>query len=284
MEIPQHLFVGTVDGEPHCASDDAVYDIWPKFQVMVLLQGTQHFVIDGQPFRIEAGAEEDGGVVFLLNVARAARLRFVNDTDMPLRKIMISAPHPWMDWLMRTRGDSGSALDDFRAAHLARLSLPVTGHIRQLAEQILRPPPAMEGEVRALYRNSRALDIMCLACVALGEQSEAERARPRLAGMRRSERVRDFLMANLDKALTIEDIAAEVGASVSSVQRQFKEHYRMTVFEFIRRERLALASAALEQDGISIAQAAYAAGYAGPSNFTTAFKKVYGVPPKLKRR
>lgn len=284
MGTPQHLFVGTVDGEPHCTPDETVYEIWPKFMVMVLLQGTQHFVIDGKSFHVDAGDGQDGGQLFLLNVARSAHLRFVNDNDVPLRKVMISAPHPWMDWLMRARVGDSSALNDFLAVHLSGLSLPVTGHIRQLAEQIMRPPPAMEGEVQALYRNSRALDIMCLACVALGAQTEAERARPRLASLRRSERVRDFLMENLDKSLTIEDIAANVGASVSSVQRQFKAHYQMTVFEFIRRERLALASAALEQDGISIAQAAYAAGYAGPSNFTTAFKKVYGVPPKLKRR
>lgn len=56
------------------------------------------------------------------------------------------------------------------------------------------------------------------------------------------------------------------------------------MFEFIRSERLALACAALEGEGISIAQAAYAAGDADPSNFTTAFKRVYGEPPKRKRR
>lgn len=282
MEIPQHLFVGTVDGEPNCAPDETVYEIWPKFVVMVLLQGRQHFVIDERDFRIDAQAE--GGVVFMLNVARAARLRFVNDSEIPLRKVMISAPHPWMEWLMRTRGDGGSTLHDFVGRHLAGLSLPASGQILQLAEQILQPPPAMEGEVRALYRNSRALDIMCRACVAMAEQDGDARARPQIASRRRSERVRAFIMGNLDRPLTIEEIASAAGASVSSVQRQFKDHFGMTVFEFIRAERLALACAALEGEGVSIAQAAYAAGYSEPSNFTSAFKKAYGVPPKFKRR
>lgn len=252
---------------------------------MVLLQGCQHFVVDNRPFHIDAGeGAPDGGALFVLNVAQFSRLRFVNESTIPLRKVMISAPHPWMDWLMRTRGSDSSALRDFLAVHLEHLSLPMSGHVRQLAEQILDPPPAMTGEVRALCRNSRALDIMCLACVAMAERGEDERARPQLASRRRSERVRDYLMLNLDKALTIEEIASAMGASVSSVQRHFKEHFQMTVFEFIRRERLALACAALERDGVSIAEAAYAAGYADPSNFTTAFKRVYGVPPKLKRR
>lgn len=285
MDIPQHLFVGTVDGEPSCATDTTIYEIWPKFVVMVLLQGAQHFVIDDTPFRIDAGCGDDARpVVFLLNVARFARLRFENDSNIPLRKIMISAPHPWMDWLMRTRGNGSSALHDFLSTHLAQMSFPVSLHVRQLAEQILQPPPSMEGEVRALYRNSRALDIMCLACVAMSERSEEERPRPQLVSRRRSERVRDYVLENLDKSLTIEEIAGEVGASVSSVQRHFKEHFQMTVFEFIRRERLAQACASLEREGVTIAQAAYSAGYADPSNFTVAFKKVYGVPPKFKRR
>lgn len=282
--IPQHLFVGTVDGEPNCAPDSDVYEIWPKFIVMVLLRGAQHFVIDDRDFRIDAGSGEDmRPLVFMLNVARFSRLHFVNDSNVPLRKIMISAPHPWMEWLMRTQGAQSSVLRPFLARHLSQFSFPASGQVRQLAEQIMAPPPSLEGELRSLHRNSRALDIMCLACLALAGDEE-ERRRPLLASRRQSERVRDFVLKHLDRSLTIEEIAFAVGASVSSVQRHFKEHFQMTVFEFIRKERLERACLALERDGITIAQAAYAAGYTDPSNFSVAFKKVYGVPPKYKRR
>lgn len=133
MEIPQHLFVGTIDGEPSCAPDQTVYDIWPKFVVMVLLEGMQHFVIDDRHFRVDAGAAEDGGVLFTLNVAQSARLRFINESAMPLRKVMISAPHPWMEWLMRARGAGQSALRDFLARHLA-------GQMRHLDGRRRRAP------------------------------------------------------------------------------------------------------------------------------------------------
>ncbi|MFG1480010.1 AraC family transcriptional regulator [Xanthobacter sp. V4C-4] len=282
-EIPQHLFVGTMEGVPACACAESVYDIWPKFVVMVLLQGAQHFVIDDSAFRIDAGAGETARpLVFMLNVARFARLRFVNDSRIPLRKVMISAPHPWMEWLMRTQGPQASALRPFLAEHLASFTFAASGHVRQLAEQILSPPPSLAGELRTLHCNSRALDIMCVAGLALAEAEEERR--PVLASRRQSERVRDYVVEHLDRALTIEEIARAVGASVSSVQRHFKEHFRMTVFDFIRRARLAQACEALERDGVTIAQAAYAAGYNDPSNFAVAFKKVYGVPPRCKRR
>lgn len=282
--IPQELFVGIMDGAPTCTPDSNVYDIWPKFLVMVLLQGAQHFVVDDVPFRIDAGyGENNTPLVFMLNIGRYSKLRFVNDSDAILRKVMISAPLPWVERLKRSQSVGLPTLKQFFSEHLARFRFTPSRQLLQLAEQLMKPPPTMEGEMRTLYYNSRALDIMCLACAALVEHDE-EKRRPALMSRRQSERVRDHILESLDKELTIEGIAREVGASVSCVQRHFKEHFGLTVFEFIRNQRLAVARDALEREGVTIAQAAYAAGYAGPSNFTTAFKKAYGVAPKYHRR
>ena len=74
-EIPQHLFVGAMDGPASCTPDDNLYDVWPKFLVMVLLQGQQHFVMDGEHFRIDAGDEENPEpVVFMLNILGLLRI------------------------------------------------------------------------------------------------------------------------------------------------------------------------------------------------------------------
>ena len=74
-----------------------------------------------------------------------------------------------------------------------------------------------------------------------------------------------------------------VGTSVSVARRCLKELYGMTVFDFVRR-RLDGARDALDNRVVSIACAAFIAGYSAPSSFATAFKKAYGVPPKLRRR
>lgn len=282
--IPQDLFVGTIDGVTTCADDDCAYEIWPKFIVMILLQGAQHFIVDDVSFRIDAGAGESSNpVMFLLNIARFAKLRFVNDSSTTLRKVQISAPRPWIEKLRRTQDSGVPSLSGFFSRHLASHHCSPSRQIQILAEQLMAPPQTMKGEVLTLYRNSRALEIMCAACEALMAEDDAS-PRPALMTRRQSERVRDFILDNLDSELTIEGIAREVGASVSSVQRHFKEHFGLTVFEFIRGKRLALARDALQREGVTIAQAAYAAGYAGPSHFTTAFKRAYGVAPKYVRR
>ena len=282
-EIPQHLFVGAMDGPASCTPDDNLYDVWPKFLVMVLLQGQQHFVMDGEHFRIDAGNEENPEpVVFMLNIAQGCKLQFVNESATPLRKVMISAPLPWIERLIRSQPTSMPKLRAFFSRHLATFTFTPNRHLSQTAEHILKPPGAMAGELLTLYRNSHAFDILCQACSVLVEEDGVAH-QPTALSRRQSEKVRDYILAHVCEDLTLDRIAREVGISTSSIQRHFKEHFGTTISDFIRQERLETARAALERDGIPISQAAYLAGYRNPSSFTTAFKKAYGVSPKHRR-
>lgn len=278
-----HLSVSVIDGRTGCVCDAAVSEISPGLLVMVLSEGAHRLFIDGQALDVQGGDEGGDGTVVLLNITRASRLHHDPGEAAPVRSVTIAAPHAWLDGLRRATTETDPVLQDFLSTHRAQLTVPASRQIRHLADQIYDPPPTLGGAMRALHCKARALDILCQACAAVREHT-GERSQPHLASRRRSERVRDYVLANLGANLTIERIAAEIGASVSSVQRHFKEHFRMTVFEFIRSERLAQACAALERDGVTIAQAAYVAGYADPSNFTVAFKRAYGVLPKHKRR
>ena len=280
-----YLSVSVNDGQFDCAWNSTTSETCPRLIVTVLFDGSHRLIVDGQALDFHSGDEFGAGTVYLLNTARVSRLQYVPSDGAPVRSVTIAAPHTWLDKLMRNATETDPVLRDFLSTHLAQLSFPTNRQIHHLADQIYDPPPTLGGEVRALHRKARALDILCHACAAVrAHTGERPRLHPQLASRRRSERVRDYVLANLGKNLTIETIAAEIGASVSSVQRHFKEHFRMTVFEFIRSERLARACAALERDGVTIAQAAYAAGYADPSTFTVAFKRAYGVLPKHKRR
>ncbi|WP_439632250.1 helix-turn-helix transcriptional regulator [Shinella sp.] len=283
-DIPQHLFVGAMDGPASCTPDNNVYDVWPKFLIMVLLQGRQHFVMDGAHFRIDAGNEDNPEpVVFMLNVARECKLQFINESTTPLRKVMISAPLPWIDRLIRSQPTSMPKLRAFFSEHLATFRFAPNRRLAQIAEDILKPPVAMAGELLTLNRNSHAFDIMCQACSVLVQADEAAPHQSTALSRRQSEKVRDYILAHVCEDLSLDRIARAVGISTSSIQRHFKDRFGITVSDFIRQERLETARAALERDGIPIAQAAYLAGYRNPSSFTTAFKKAYGVSPKHRR-
>ncbi|SCM79451.1 DNA-binding domain-containing protein, AraC-type [uncultured Pleomorphomonas sp.] len=283
--IPDHLFVGAIQGVAACSEDNEIYEVWPKFIVMVLLQGAQHFVMDDQDFRIDAGDEADPRpLVFMLNVARFCALRFINDSPVPLKKIMISAPRPWLDRLVPEERRSTPELRAFFSSHLSRFSFEPNRQIQHLAGQILDPPPALRDEIQALNRRAHALEIMTGALAALAASTTPGSAKPSYMSLRQSQEVRDYLIANVNEDLTVETIARAVGQSSSTMQRHFKDHFGITVYDFIRNRRLEMAREALANEGISIGRAAFMAGYSSTSSFTTAFKRAFGVTPRTLRR
>ncbi|MDQ8697604.1 AraC family transcriptional regulator [Hyphomicrobium sp. LHD-15] len=284
-EIPQNVFVGSFDGHS-CWPDSEVYDVWPKFIINFYLEGRQRFVIDNIAFKGDAGhGAESRPQVLMVNIKQYSKLYFV-ESDAPntrLRKVMTSAPLPWLEREMGMPADRSPALEDFFSRHLSHFAFEPSRELIELAEQISHPPANLKGEMRTLYNKSRGIEIMRLSCAALVASAEEAEHRPLVMSARQSERVRDYILANLSNNLTIETIARETGASASSVQRHFKQRFGMTVFDFIRRKRLDAARDALEREGVTVMQAAWIAGYLSPSSFITAFKKTYGAPPGLMR-
>jgi transcriptional regulator GlxA family with amidase domain len=67
------------------------------------------------------------------------------------------------------------------------------------------------------------------------------------------------------------------------MQSAFKSTYDRTIADYSRELRLERARDAIERDGVSVAQAAYEAGYSNPANFSTAFKRQFGLNPSTVR-
>lgn len=271
---------------PATATAGAGRMIEPKFQLILVLEGEQHFALDDAAFALVAGA---GGaarpVAFLMCLTRDTLLRPLPAPATHIRKLMISAPLDFVDELAIDEGARSRELASFLSGHIEHLTWRPDGHLVRLAEEIMAPPPAYGPETRRLHQRARALEVMSLACATLIERRRPTPARsgPVLAAERQCQRARDYILAHLGDDLTIEAIARASGASVSTLQRNFRDRLGTTVFDFIRVRRLETARHALERTGISIQEAAYLAGYANPSNFTSAFKRQYGVTPKHHR-
>tara|TARA_Y100000034_G_scaffold130950_1_gene190626 strand:- start:47 stop:1027 length:981 start_codon:yes stop_codon:yes gene_type:complete len=79
---------------------------------------------------------------------------------------------------------------------------------------------------------------------------------------------------------TVKQISNKLGTSESTMQRYFKQHFQMSVLEFIREKKLEKARRMLVIERKSIGEAAYYSGYKHVSNFVTAFKKQFAVTPR----
>ena len=95
------------------------------------------------------------------------------------------------------------------------------------------------------------------------------------------DRIMKALDANISNPnLTIEMLASEIGISRVHLHRKLKELTNQTTSDFIRNTRLAQAAKMLSEGKCSIAEVASHVGFESQSNFSTAFKKLYGVTPR----
>ena len=81
---------------------------------------------------------------------------------------------------------------------------------------------------------------------------------------------------------SVDAIARKCGFSVRQLSRAFRASRGQTLADFIAGHRIGLAREMLE-DGASVKQTAYAAGFSSPSNFATAFQREVGCAPRIYR-
>jgi AraC-like DNA-binding protein len=96
----------------------------------------------------------------------------------------------------------------------------------------------------------------------------------------RLRRVTEYIQQNLDKDLTLGELAAVVYMSPYHFARLFKGSTGVPPHRFVVRQRIARASAFLATQELSIAQISRLVGFRTPSHFTTVFRRVTGITPR----
>ncbi|GAA0741718.1 AraC family transcriptional regulator [Clostridium oceanicum] len=88
-----------------------------------------------------------------------------------------------------------------------------------------------------------------------------------------------YLSSNLDKTITIEDMAAQVGMSRAVFHRKFKQATTMSPIQFVKSMRLNNAAMKMA-GGMNVNETAMEVGYVSSSQFSREFKRMYGQSPK----
>ena len=88
-----------------------------------------------------------------------------------------------------------------------------------------------------------------------------------------------YVDANLDSDLAVDTLAGLVGASPDQLSRAFKKAVGETPHNYVLQRRTDAARRLLRDDGMTLAQVAYATGFSSQSHMTTTFKKVLGTTP-----
>ncbi|WP_432947496.1 AraC family transcriptional regulator [Kribbella sp. CA-253562] len=82
-----------------------------------------------------------------------------------------------------------------------------------------------------------------------------------------------------DQVIRIDDLAAAVGTSVSSLNRHFRAVTAMSPLQYQKQIRLQKARSALIAAPNDVAAIGYSVGYDNPSQFSREYRRLYGAPP-----
>ena len=96
----------------------------------------------------------------------------------------------------------------------------------------------------------------------------------------RLRRVTEYIQQNLDKELTLAELAAVVYMSPYHFARLFKGSTGVPPHRFVVRQRIARGRAFLATQELSIAQISRMVGFRTSSHFTTVFRRVTGITPR----
>lgn len=195
------------------------------------------------------------------------------------------------DWLAQTAGGGvadgrpATALQDFQRQHLAMQSWQVSPRAVAIAEQMVRPPQ-FEPLLQNLYLESRTLELVAEALGSFTRPTPAATAvEPGLRPQehQRMRDLREFLATGQADELSLDEIARHAGINANTLQKHFRTLHGSTIFDYLRECRLQRARQALERNGLTVGQAAMLAGYTSAANFATAYKRRFGLTPKLAR-
>lgn len=97
---------------------------------------------------------------------------------------------------------------------------------------------------------------------------------------RRISKAVGHLRENLDQPLRINDLAHELGMSVSGFHHHFKSVTAMSPLQFQKQIRLQEARRLMLGEDLDAASAGFRVGYEDPSYFSRDYKKQFGAPPQ----
>tara|TARA_R110000782_G_scaffold90902_1_gene174078 strand:+ start:2221 stop:3207 length:987 start_codon:yes stop_codon:yes gene_type:complete len=159
---------------------------------------------------------------------------------------------------------------------------PVTPEMRRsVAEMII---PGLSGQLQRIQMESAALMYITMVARAL-DQAPPPRQRLTRAERKNVARAHERLLDCLQEPPSLAELALKAELSEKRLNNAFREIYDGSVFEVLRNTRLSQARQLIEQTDAPIKGIAWQVGYNHVSNFSRAFKDMFGVTPgAIKRR
>ncbi len=133
------------------------------------------------------------------------------------------------------------------------------------------------GLTRKIYMESKVYELIALSHYNL----DIEKQSRNLAGddVEKIKFAAQLIRENIDNPFTIVELARKVGVNQTKLKEGFKTVFGDTVFGYLQEIRMNKARHYLSDTSLSIQEISHLSGYQNVSNFSIAFKRIFGYPP-----
>jgi AraC family transcriptional regulator, transcriptional activator of the genes for pyochelin and ferripyochelin receptors len=238
---------------------------WREAHVMT---GLQHNVLYTQGYNGAAWSDTPQSEMMIVKIAKPTWLQVTNNSNDTLQRFTDN-------------------IIEGRSMPLAKYNLPLSQSMSMVIRQIL--DCHFTGGLRKMFLFSKCLELIVLQAEAYNQHEQAGSSAARTAPcIARSDKERlhfaqDYVRHHIVEPPSFPELARVVGLSEYQLKRGFKAMFGVTVFGYIAEHRLKRAQMLLLEREKSVSEIAYELGYSSPQHFSTAFKKKFGVAPKLAR-
>lgn len=150
-------------------------------------------------------------------------------------------------------------------------------------QQILNCP--YQDWTRRFYLESKALELLILWLSQATEQEQSpEFCKLSPGDIDRIHQARDILIHRLQHPPSLLELARQVGLNDRKLKQGFRQVFGTTVFGYLYDYRMQQAQQLLIAGQTNVKETAQLVGYASQSSFNAAFKKRFGMNPKLMQR
>lgn len=237
--------------------------------MLVVLEGNVVISHYGQQYSIRSGMT----YATRLSSQHTMRVRHVAGHKLRTLSLGVNPGEAWQNSLL------GSLLREGQLGHTPSMAWNVPDY---LMTGLSRAQDSSHGIARQLI-----LEGLIMQLLGHGLHQQEIITRPAELSHRceyqRLENIRKLIEQSPEKKYTLTGLAQQAAMSQSSLRSKFRQAYGCTIFDFLRDCRLALAHRHL-LEGHSVQQAAWMSGYQHATNFSTAFRRRYGMPPVDIRR
>ncbi|WP_179223796.1 helix-turn-helix domain-containing protein [Paenibacillus tyrfis] len=136
------------------------------------------------------------------------------------------------------------------------------------------------GSLKKLHMESKIMEIVLLLLEKYMPEHESNTGSyMKKQDIEKLYAAKQIIADQLDNPLSLKELARASELNEFKLKKGFKELFGMTVFEYVRDQRLEKGVFLMQVEQLNVGEAAAAVGYSNPSNFSAAFFKKYGCKP-----